>query len=263
MTRVWDTFMVGDDLDLLECRLRELDGAPVHRFVLCESPVTFQGRPKPLFYADNRDRFAAWSGRIVHLTAPVLPGAAGTWERERHQRDHLLAGLGDAEPGDIVLHGDVDEIPRAEAVAAVAAGAHGIVFGMPQHIFAVNWLDPRGEWPGTVALRRDQVGTISGVRDLRNSLPRMARSGWHLTWLGGPAAIAAKAAAFSHSDMTAAITAWAGAGELYERGRFWSSATELGIQLEPGPAGLDPDLPEWVRWGKCPAEWFSPGAGVA
>jgi hypothetical protein len=254
--KIWDTFMVGDDLDLLECRLDELDAAPVHRFVLCESPVTFQGRPKPLCYAESGDRFAAWKDRIIHLTAPVLPGATGPWERERYQRDHLLAGLAGAAPDDIVLHGDVDEIPRAEAIGTIAAGAHGIVLGMPQHIFAVDWLDPRGEWPGTVVLRRDQVTTITAMRDLRNSLPRMARAGWHLTWLGGPAAITAKVNSFSHREIVPLVTRAAAAGDLYERGRFWSSNTELGIQLDA--AGADGAWPRWVRERRCPENWFRP-----
>ena len=45
--------MFRDELDMLECRLRELEDV-VYRHVLVEAPVTHRGDPKPLYYAENR-----------------------------------------------------------------------------------------------------------------------------------------------------------------------------------------------------------------
>ena len=57
---VIDAFPFNDELDMLELRLGTLD-AVVDYFVLVESPRTFSGMPKPLYYAENKDRFAKWS----------------------------------------------------------------------------------------------------------------------------------------------------------------------------------------------------------
>lgn len=53
-----DCFTFFNELDVLEIRLRELDGV-VDRFVLVEATLTHQGKPKPLLYAENKERFAA------------------------------------------------------------------------------------------------------------------------------------------------------------------------------------------------------------
>ena len=68
---VVDTFMMSDELDMLECRLTELEGV-VDLFVIAEADVTHSGAPKPFHYADNVDRFARWADRIVE--APAIDG---------------------------------------------------------------------------------------------------------------------------------------------------------------------------------------------
>ena len=55
--RVFDAFPFFNELEMLEIRLNVLDDV-VDRFVLVESTLTFSGRPKPLWYADHRARFA-------------------------------------------------------------------------------------------------------------------------------------------------------------------------------------------------------------
>ena len=251
--RLFDTFLFSDELDLLECRLRELEDVPDLTHVLVESLATFQGRAKPLWYAEHKERFAAWHERINHIVIP--PQYAGdTWGRENAQREHVRFGLRDAVAEDIIFHGDVDEIPRAEAMCVESAGQ---VLGMSQHIFAVDWLDPRpGSWPGLVALRADEIKGFAHMRSLRNDLPRRENSGWHLTWLGGPEGIGAKAHAFSHTEIVPLVERGIAEGLLYEQGRFWSSTTELGIQL--APVTVDESWPKWVFERKCPQNWFRP-----
>jgi hypothetical protein len=250
--RIWDTFLFCDELDLLECRLRELQDVPRLTHVLVESISTFQGRSKPLWYAEHKERFAPWAGRIVHVVIPPQY-ASDAWGRESAQREYARAGLQEAVAEDIILHGDVDEIPRASIVRVEPAGH---VLGMGQHIFAVDWLDPRGDWPGTVALRASEVQGFAHMRSLRNALPRIPDAGWHLTWLGGPEAITAKVNAFSHTEIIPLVTRGNAEGLLYEKGRFWSSETELGIQLTP--VDVDGSWPQWIRERECPRVWFRP-----
>jgi len=43
--RIYDTFLFSGEMDMLECRLYELQDTDVYRHVIIEAGVTFQGRP--------------------------------------------------------------------------------------------------------------------------------------------------------------------------------------------------------------------------
>jgi beta-1,4-mannosyl-glycoprotein beta-1,4-N-acetylglucosaminyltransferase len=115
--RVYDCFTFFNELDLLELRLTELSGL-VDRFVIVEAPVTFMGKPKPLYYADNRERFAAFRDRIVHVVVDDLPAGINPWAREVAQRDAIARGLSEARPNDRIIVSDLDEIPKPVALRA-------------------------------------------------------------------------------------------------------------------------------------------------
>ena len=53
---VYDCFNFFNEFDLLEIRLNELDGV-VDYFVLCESNVTHNGIPKPMYFKENEKTF--------------------------------------------------------------------------------------------------------------------------------------------------------------------------------------------------------------
>lgn len=94
--RIFDTFLFRDELDLLECRLVQMENWPVYRHVLVESPLDHQGHPKPLYFYDNRERFAPWADRITHVIAD-LPERADPMSRTSGQlstarRDGWSAG---------------------------------------------------------------------------------------------------------------------------------------------------------------------------
>jgi hypothetical protein len=160
-----DCFTFFNELDVLELRLSLLDTV-VDRFVLCEAPVTFRGDPKPLYYAQNRDRFARWKDRIVHLVYDAAPDA-NPWQNEWRQRAHLTSALAQAEPDDLILIGDVDEIPAPELVA-VRPGTGRVL--AHRHLLAVGYLNriTRNRWIGTKAIEcRDLVGrTLNDIRTL-------------------------------------------------------------------------------------------------
>ena len=107
---LWDTFMFRDELDMLEARLTELEDSPVYRHVLVEATTTHTGIPKPLYYDGNKERYARWADRIVHVIADVS-NEPHPWAMEHAQRNHIWAAIADADPDDIVILGDVDEIP--------------------------------------------------------------------------------------------------------------------------------------------------------
>ena len=112
---VIDCFPFFNELDLLEIRLNELCGV-VEVFVLTESPYTFTGIKKPLYFHDNKDRFKEFN--IVHTVyCPADKHTPAAFEK--HQKQYGLdCAYNLFNPGDIIIQGDCDEIPRAEVVSS-------------------------------------------------------------------------------------------------------------------------------------------------
>lgn len=116
---IYDCFPFFNELELLELRLHELDGI-VDKFVLVEATRTQTGLPKPLYFAENRARFAAFAERIIHVVVDDMPpgdGPRAHWVRERHQRNAIARGLVNCRPQDIIMVSDLDEIPNVQTLA--------------------------------------------------------------------------------------------------------------------------------------------------
>jgi beta-1,4-mannosyl-glycoprotein beta-1,4-N-acetylglucosaminyltransferase len=215
-------------------RLNELDPV-VDRFVLCESPQNFRGKPKRLFFAENRDRFARFLPKIEHVVVADLPAAPETeWgymTRERFQRNAVSRGLATARSDDLVILSDLDEIPRASAIAEAAAaatrgGAPVVVsFEMRDYRYFINL---RERWLWWNKARMARFGDIRKLQTFRQAGPSwkrnnprllptlrqwkrmtlgmrrirpwrvLADAGWHFSYLNGPAAIVEKLTAYAH-----------------------------------------------------------------
>lgn len=108
-----DCFPFFNELDLLEIRLNELKDV-VDEFVLAESPYTFTGKEKPLYFSENRKRFAGFNIEPVIYT-PLA--SYHPMEFERHQKQFALdAAFWIMSEGDVLISGDVDEIPKASVI---------------------------------------------------------------------------------------------------------------------------------------------------
>lgn len=64
--KVYDLFMLNTELDWLEIRLHEL-ASQVDYFVILESPTTFTGLPKKMYYEENKHKFEEFKDKISTL----------------------------------------------------------------------------------------------------------------------------------------------------------------------------------------------------
>ena len=225
---IYDCFSFYNELDLLEIRLNVLRDV-VDKFVLAEATQTHTGKPKPLYYEESKSRFSEFSDRIIHIVVDDFPSPPegyslrqASWMRENWQRNALARGFKEVQPDDMILISDVDEIPAPEAVM-ISLERKGIVqFEQLFSNFYVNYLNyVRPLWPGTKALRFCEFqdpATYSGmpvieyVDEAVNVPPSLTRvrylngrtsikcAGWHFSYLGGVAAILAKARAIAHVE---------------------------------------------------------------
>jgi hypothetical protein len=245
--KIIDCFMLDNELDMLEVRLEELSGK-ADRFVICEAPVTHRGDPKPLHYAENQERFAAWADRITYVVAD-LPGTADPWVREHAQRDAampVLAAL--AADDDIILICDADEFPPWPFPPPAPA----VAFAQNLAMYAVDWIYPQPHICSVAArwgLIRDS--SLSRVRDARYSLP-VVSGGWHLTWLGGVEAQREKLGKHCHLEMRPDETERIASGRAYREGAHQSGECMM------IPVDADERWPRRIFERRCPESWFRP-----
>lgn len=281
MTRrplVIDSFPIHDEMDLLECRLVETYDA-IDYAVAVEADVTHQDAPKPYYLSENIDRFAPFKDKLIVVRATGLPTLADDpdpWARELAQRGFVADGLlqiPDLTADDIVVHGDVDEIPRAVCIRNVRPRPGWFVcFEQRLHCFAVDWLHPDG-WGGQVAGRLgdivrlgDHLNPFARLRDKRNRYlwpnwpefrtdPKdvLYDSGWHLSWLGGQEAAFKKLGAYCHPEIADRVQ------EGLERDLFLREGWHVdGRKMTPVDVDGDLDYPKWIEEGNAPASWYRP-----
>jgi hypothetical protein len=264
--------MLNWELDMLECALFE-NYDRVHRFVVVEATLTHQGRSKPLFLDCNWSRFEQYRDKIIHVVCDYLPTREQTmdpWVRERLQRDAALAAFMHwTEPEDIIIVSDLDEIPSTAAFEQEPLPYLG---GRIDLRFATA--DTPGS-PGVmqVLARAGAVGSIDLLRQRRETFPVYDYAGWHLSWLGGQAAIDEKLECFAHL-------------ESYEAGKRANDANVMwmyGMGRLPEDGAIDPapvidvpwvdsreerdalpwelQAPLWVHKRLCPDVWWRPKEG--
>jgi hypothetical protein len=207
---VVDACLFFNEVDLLALRFEELWDV-VDRFVVVEATWSHAGAEKPLFFAEHRTRFAPYLEKVVYHALTGRPAARPRNEAERaalesRQRDAIGEAL---EPlrlvgRDLVLVSDVDEIPRADAVASLRdrLGRSPFAVFVQRHYHRyVNHAWPTGDpprWLGSVACRARTLRRIGAHRVRRGGNragvlleatdPRWSYvldGGWHLTWMGG------------------------------------------------------------------------------
>lgn len=243
---VIDTFPFFNELDLLEIRFNILD-PHVDCFVLVESPLTFSGKPKPLYYQENAHRFKRWKDKVIHLVyedndeveallwqhADMAPAPA--FKNAFRQKEFIRTALAECNPDDVIYYGDVDEIWKPVTCDDSTQKLEQLNY--------CGYLNQRSseQWRGTFVTKYQNIkdGSINYLR--ANPDKFTPDGGWHFTNLGGAEAVKAKFAAYDHQEFN---VPWVldGVAERLERGedllgrstdwmgqpfQFWVDETDL------------------------------------
>lgn len=231
--QIVDVFPFFNELELLEIRF-EILSPYVDRFVLVESPVTYSGRPKPLWFEQNKSRFSKWSEKIIHhiiskpfdsavkakarvlspdtpederevlqmtLESPLTNGVLH-WRREFHQRESIRCAIPKLHPHDIVFVGDLDEIwnPHLEVT-----WDDTVVFRLQQEVYAY-WLNNQSSenWSSAIFTSYRNIKNQS-LNELRANSAQLTtqlvpNGGWHFSYQGGSSRIEQKLESFGHTE---------------------------------------------------------------
>lgn len=244
----FDAFIFFNELDVLEVRLYEL--APVvDQFVLVESPFTFAGKSKPLYFEENKERFKDYN--IHHIVAQFPPHVGDPdpqqiWINESYQRNCLAEGP--YSPNDVVIISDVDEIPSREVIEELDNKDPIKI----RHRFSYYYFNmvqknpPKQEFGAVVSTAGVLRATSAQIMrncgyDLR--MPER-QGGWHLSYMGGPQAIKKKLQSFSHQEYnTPYFTDTKRIGSIIKTGKDILDREYMDFQRIP----LDDSFPRLVR----------------
>lgn len=225
---IYDCFTFYNELEILEIRLNTLNEV-IDKFVIVEANETFTGLPKEYIFEKNKQKFEKFLDKIIYIpmkfpeflnkTTQELP-----WAKENYQRNYIKEGLKQAQPKDIILISDVDEIPNPQSIKKYQ-NLKGIkALDMHMFYFYLNNISKFHIWSkGTrmlfykdflsildndkifydIILQEDlnKATTPNKIRlyegkKIRHFYP----CGWHFSYIGGIERIVKKIESFSHQE---------------------------------------------------------------
>lgn len=201
--QIYDCFYFFDELDLLEIRLNILDSS-VDQFVLVEAKETFNGKSKPLFYEQNKDRYTKWNHKIKHyvvedfpnnrillekaLASPNTGNKEHWWVREFYQKESLINALDNCSDDDLIFISDVDEIWNPDITFKITENE---VYRPSQNTYPF-YLNNRSDqhhdcWTGTrfgFYKKLKEKGPNHFRTERESPSIKIQNNGWHFSWLG-------------------------------------------------------------------------------
>lgn len=116
MSKIYDVQTVFNEIDTWMLRFEILNDS-VDYFVINEAPLTFSGKPKPLYFWENRDRFSKFSNKIIYTIFDEEKEGWDQWDRDREHKNGAIKALeGVADDGDLIIYSDADEIWEPSSV---------------------------------------------------------------------------------------------------------------------------------------------------
>lgn len=212
---VWHATTFHSELDVLEIKLATLDHL-IDLFVVAEATVDQRGNPKPLYLTEAlaAGRFSRWAHKIRVVAVDDMPteqdpeSTLPHWDREHHQRNCLVRGMDELQDDDLVMLGDLDEIPYPRALEEALHRGGMVRFAMDMHVYRLDWrwterpvnqgsatvVQPGSafwdEWDGPRDVHLVLLGMPAEWRSGEAGTP--LSSGWHLAYMGDAAAVRRK-----------------------------------------------------------------------
>ena len=270
--RVFDSIIFFNELELLEMRLNILNDVVDH-FVLTESPFTVSGNEKPLYYQENKDRFAKFNDKITHHITEEIPNdfshmlekskfhvaykepdPYGTpmidipirFQRALYNRNNSAFAIekAGAKDDDLIITSDADEIINPyvlEDLDWFDSNNHYVATG-PGYYFKLNFLY-QDDWmgPRLCTWKHLKNTTVDQHRQDHQRAYRIEDAAWHFSFLGDAENFKLKLASYEHTENnTEAVTG--NAAQKVEEG-----LDPLGRGQQYKAVPIDDTYPEYIQ----------------
>ena len=181
--KIFDCFMYFDEDTVLELRLNVLDKF-IDYFVIVESTFTHKGDERKLKF--DIKKFSKFKDKIIYLVYDIEPKNIekilesddetkksikyiyNAAYRENGQRNFISNGLKDAQPNDLILISDVDEIPNLENFDYQNFNKKIIIFKQDMFYYKFNLKMPNLIWSGTKGCRKKDLLTPQWLRNVKD-----------------------------------------------------------------------------------------------
>ena len=229
--KIYDCFMFFDEELILDLRLNILDKY-VDKFIITEATYMHSGKPKKLNFDINK--FSKFKEKIIYNIVDKQPSNLtsinkqdneetigkklinNSNKREHYQRDSALKSLEKADPNDIILINDVDEIPNLQNINFDKINKKLIIFRQKMFYYKFNLLYEGINWHGSRACRKKDFISPQWLRDVKHknypiwrldtffsktkysNINYVEDGGWHFTNVKTPEDIVKKYLNFLH-----------------------------------------------------------------
>ena len=174
----------------------------VDYFIVTESTITFSNKPKEMIFDKNRHLFKEFEHRIIYNPVDDTPETNSPWDREIWQRNAIKRAIdGIAKDDDIIITGDLDEIPNISDIENWYRP--NLMFHplMKMYFYYFNMFKERN-WYGSTICNYGLMKnwSVDDMRNMKNIGISMYDKGWHFSYMGGEKIIREKLTSFSHTE---------------------------------------------------------------
>jgi len=223
--------MFFDEEMLLDLRLNIMDKY-VDKFVITEATYMHSGKPKKLLFDINK--FSRFKDKIIYIVVDEQPPdllkindsddlntketkmTLNAKKREIFQINKTKDGLAVADPEDIIIINDLDEIPNLEQINFKKINEKLIFFKQKMYYYKLNLLHASLPWYGSKACRKKYLKNPEWLRSIKNKkypfwridilfsklkytdIYFVKNGGWHFTNIRKPEDLEKKLSNFLH-----------------------------------------------------------------
>ena len=229
--KIYDCFMFFDEEMLLDLRLNIMDKY-VDKFVITEATYMHSGKSKKLFFDINK--FSKFKDKIIYIVVNKQPTdlleinendsddeklskkTDNAKKREVLQINKTQNGFINADPDDIIIISDLDEIPNLKEIDFKKIKQKLIFFKQKMFYYKLNLFYKSLNWYGTKACRKKNLITPEYLRSSKNkkyplwrfdvlfskfkynSIHFVKNGGWHFSNIRKPEDLEKKMQNFLH-----------------------------------------------------------------
>ena len=223
--------MYFDEDVILDLRLNYLNPY-VDKFVIVESKFTHSGKKKELLF--DIKKFKNFENKITYLSIDHEPeeiqivneqdnhidksskSIFNATKRENYQRNYLSKGLEGADPEDIILISDIDEIPNLEKIKFKSIKNKLIFFQQKIFYYKFNLCLNLENWVGTKVCKKKDLVSPQWIRNIKDrnypfwrldilfsknkyqNIYFVTNGGWHFSYLKSAKDIEKKLKSYLH-----------------------------------------------------------------
>jgi len=181
--KIYDCFMYYDEDIAVDIRLNYLNPY-VDKFIIVESKFTHSGKKRNLLFDINK--FNNFKNKINYIILDHQPNGIevvnekddealkshkyifNAIKRENYHRNYIVTGLKEAEPEDIIMVSDADEIPNLEKLDLEKIKNKLIFFQQKIFYYKLNLCIDSFNWFGTKVCRKKDLISPQWLRNVKD-----------------------------------------------------------------------------------------------